>query len=571
MKTKIALICVIIALLSTTIFTACALIDPYTVIFNVNAPDVEEIKPMSSSDIHKNGLPTPTRDGWIFAGWYMDNQTWEYEYSPDDDSGLKGKIELYARWAKEECTVTFVVYDGKSVQSKSVVTVGGGDVVTPPKVKHTNPTKVFSGWFTDSDCENKWDGEAVYDDITLYAKWYNYYDNPMFVLPKIYIRTKNGVEKIDHGVYTPVSVSMTNSDEDFSNVDAEIKGRGNSTWYSFDKKPYKIKFAKKINLFGMGKRRDWILLANAMDHTLMRNYLAFYIAANLDEPYTSGSQWVHLFINGKYEGVYLLCEQTESGPHRVDIETVHTEDDTDVGFLVEYGGSADVNENKFFKFETVKGNNIHYQMTDHLAVIKYPKGADCTDEQRDYISMYANEVNWAIMKKQWSKITYLVDIDSFVNYFIVEEILLNNDMGWNFFFYKPAGGKLCLGPHWDLDQSAGNSSYGGETYRGWNAGSPHPWFESLVQMDEFIELVRERWLEKYDFIHTIPSFIDEKAAEYQYDIAANFTRWNVLGKSHWRSVPSLDMETTYQGHIDYLKTWLKNRISWIEKEIGVRK
>ena len=569
MKTKIALLCIIVLLLSATVFIVCAIINPYTVIFNVNAPDVAKIKPMTSSAIHKKGLPTPERSGWIFVGWYTDNQIWEREYSPDDNSGLKGKVELYARWAKEECTVAFKVYDGNTVQSKTVVKVRGGDVVTPPNVKHTNSTKVFSGWFTDSAYNNKWDGEAVYDDITLYAKWCNYYDSPFLVLPKIYITTKSGEREISHDKYTPVSVSMTNSNKDFNDVDAQIKGRGNSTWYSFEKKPYKIKFTKKMNLFGMGKRKDWVLLANAMDHSLMRNYLAFYIAENLDEPYTSGSQWVHFFLNGNYEGVYLLCEQTESGPHRVDIETEHTKEDTDVGFLIEYGGSADVKNNKFFKFDFVNGKKIYFQMTDHLAVIKYPKGADCTDEQREYISIYANEVNWAILRKQWNKILRLVDIDSFVNYFIVEEILLNNDMGWNFFFYKPAGGKLCLGPHWDLDQSAGNSSYGGETYQGWHAGSPHPWFESLVQMDEFIKLVRERWIEKYAFIHSIPAFIDEKAAEYQHDIEVNFTRWNVLGVSHWRSVPSLDRRTTYQGHIDYLKTWLKNRIKWIEKKIGV--
>ena len=126
-------------------------------------------------------------------------------------------------------------------------------------------------------------------------------------------------------------------------------------------------------------------------------------------------------------------------------------------------------------------------------------------------------------------------------------------------------------PSLGFRQAAGASAYGGETYEGWSAGSPHPWFEALVQIDEFIELARERWTEKYDFIHSIPdTFIDEKVTEYQYDIAANFTRWKVLGVRHWRSVGSLDQEKTYQGHIDYLKTWLTNRIDWIEKEIGVQ-
>ena len=539
----------------------------YKVTFNLNYDTDAEAVIMTGGKIKSNGTPLPERDGYEFLGWYTDIGILEDEFSTKNK--YEDEITVYARWNKVVCDITFDMMGGVIVSGETEVTVKKGETVTPPEIEYKNTSKFFMGWYTDAAYMGIWDGSAVTGDMTLYAGWGNYYDKDELVLPKIYIDLL-GAERVRKSTYIPIEVAMTNSDEDFPAVSAQIRGRGNSTWGEFEKRPYRIKFDSKRDMFGMGARKDWILLANAMDHSLMRNYITFVMANEMSDPYTSESQWVHLYIDNKYEGVYLLCEQTESGNYRVDVETDHTAAETDVGFMIEYGGSADVDEDKYFHFKNVNNKRLHYQMTDHNAVIKYPKGADCTNAQRDYIADYANQVNTAIMTQTWDDIIELVDIDTFVDNFIVTEIMLNNDMGWNFFFYKPAGGKLCLGPHWDYDQAAGASAYGGETYEGWNAGSPHPWFEALVLMKEFRDLVRERWLEVSDFLHSIPdTFIDEKAEEYKYDIEANFTRWKVLGERHWRSVRSLDRETTYDGHKEYLKTWLNNRIDWIEGQLGI--
>ena len=541
--------------------------DSYKVTFDVNYDADTEAVVMGDGKVRRSGVMIPERDGYEFAGWYTDKDTLENEFSPEKDA-YQEAVTVYARWIKLMCDIKFDLKGGIAVSGATEITVKKGETVTPPEVEYRNTNKFFTGWYTDEAYMSKWDG-TISGDMTLYAGWGNYYDKDELVLPKIYIDLL-GAERVRKSVYIPIKVSMTNSDEDFSPVTAQIRGRGNSTWGEFEKRPYRIKFDSKRDMFGMGARKDWILLASAMDHSLMRNYITFVMANEMGDPYTSESQWVHVFIDNKYEGVYLLCEQTESGNHRVDVETDHAKTDIDVGFMIEYGGSADIDEDKYFYFSNISNKRLRYQMTDHHAVIKYPKGNDCTNAQRDYIADYANKVNTAIMKNVWEDIIELVDIDTFVDNFIVTEIMLNNDMGWNFFFYKPAGGKLCLGPHWDYDQAAGASEWGGETYEGWNAGSPHPWFEALVLMEEFRDLVRDRWLEVRDFLHSIPdTFIDEKAEEYKYDIEANFTRWKVLGERHWRSVRSLDRETTYDGHKEYLKTWLKNRLAWIEGQLGI--
>jgi Listeria/Bacterioides repeat len=550
---------VILLTLVMLFITGCS---SYDVTFDLNYDNAIESK------IKRNGTPSPEREGYEFAGWYLDNGTWNNEFSPDSKD-LNGEITVYAKWNKVTCTVIFDATEGRVVLSDEEITVRSGEEFELPRVEHRSDSKFLIGWYTDAECKNLLEDRVVYDDTILYAKWGTYYDKDTLVLPKIYIDLL-GAERVRKSTYIPIEVSMTNSDEDFAPRGAEIRGRGNSTWGEFEKRPYRIKFNIKKDMFGMGARKDWILLASAMDHSLMRNYITFVMANEMGDPYTSQSQWVHLFIDGKYEGVYLLCEQTESGSYRVDVETDHTAADVDVGFFIEYGGSADIDDDKFFGFKKVTNKNLFYQMTDHAAVIKYPKGPDCTNEQAKYISDYTNQVNTAIMKQLWDDIIELVDIDTFVDNFIVTEIMLNNDMGWNFFFYKPAGGKLCLGPHWDYDQAAGASQWGGETYEGWNAGSPHPWFEALIQMEEFRALVKERWLEVRDFLHSIPdTFIDKKAEEYKDDIETNFIRWKVLGVPHWRSVWSLDKETTYNGHKEYLKTWLKNRLNWIEGQLGI--
>jgi len=556
------------------IFLAYALSDPYTLFFNVNAEDAQTIPSLSASKVEKNGIPVPERDGWVFLGWYLDNKVWEDKFSIDADRAVRGKIDLYAKWGREKCEVIFDTTGGLVVWGEDSMTVSCGEIPLPPEVISDDENKTFGGWYKDPLYVSRWDEETpVIDNMTFYANWVGYYDKYDIVLPKMYITIDKSKEGIDLYEYSPIAVSITNTESKYTLTDAEaqIKGRGNSTWWNFSKKPYKIKLTKKADLFDIGARKDWILLANAMDHSLMRNYIAFVMANEFGDAYTSQSQWIHLFINDEYLGIYLLCEQTESGPHRVDIEDDYTEDGLDVGFLIQYGGSADVYGSHAFRFDYVNNKRLYFQMTDHFAVIEYPKGITCTEKQRDYIAEYSNRVNVAIMKNNWEDIVELVDIDTFVDNFIVTEIMLNNDMGWNFFFYKPAGEKLALGPHWDYDQAAGASAYGGETYEGWNAGSPHPWFEALILIDEFMALVKDRWLEMRDFIHSVPNtFIDQKAAEYSADIDANFTRWRVLGTPNWRSVPSIENETTYEGNKTYLKLWLSNRINWIEGELGIQ-
>ena len=98
----------------------------------------------------------------------------------------------------------------------------------------------------------------------------------------------------------------------------EIKLRGNSTRY-LNKRPYKIKLETKSDLFAMGENKHWVLLANDIDHTLIRNKITLDFASAIGMKFASESQLVSLFLNGNYQGVYQLCEHIRVGEERVDI------------------------------------------------------------------------------------------------------------------------------------------------------------------------------------------------------------------------------------------------------------
>ena len=124
----------------------------------------------------------------------------------------------------------------------------------------------------------------------------------------------------------------TRSPGEVIETDLQIKGRGNSTWTRWLKKPYRLKFYEKVSLLGEHKDRSWVLLANFADKSALRNHTALYLGkiSNLD--YTPSSHFVDLTLNGRYDGTYELCEKIKISNHRVAVG--------DDGFLLEVDGRA---------------------------------------------------------------------------------------------------------------------------------------------------------------------------------------------------------------------------------------
>lgn len=398
-----------------------------------------------------------------------------------------------------------------------------------------------------------------------------FYDESKLQLPILNINTFDGSGISSKTEYKNATIEITNTSPNYKKAKTavSIRGRGNSTWTRFEKKPYKLKFSMKTDMFGMGKAKKWVLLANAMDDTMLRSALAFDLGKTLGLEFTSDYRYVNVFLNGKYEGVYILCEQQEVGETRVNINPSKS-GEVDTGYFLESLGE-NISSKPHFTLPTVNGQYLgDVGYNTHRVYIHSPKESNLTDAQKAYIQDYVTQVNDAIFNHDWAEINKLCDINSFVNMFLVDEVFLNNDCGYSFYMYKKAGGKLQLGPLWDFDQSAGDSAHGTATYKGWYAGSEHKWYTQLIQIPEFKALVRARYIEKKADIYKMVESVDTKAEQNSFDFAmSNYVHNNFGNRNRWRTIPEIYSLNSYSKHVAYLKTWFTNRLIWMEDQLSV--
>ena len=218
-------------------------------------------------------------------------------------------------------------------------------------------------------------------------------------VPTIYINTENGVGVTSKDNYVTAYVSVRgakNADDNITDVLAEIKGRGNSTW-GMDKKPYRLKFDKKIKFLGnAAKEKNWVLLANYADKTLMRNALAFETARNMFEfGFTPSVTFVDVVLNGENLGSYMLTDQVEVKSKRVPVteqDETTTINDPEItgGYLIEVDGFAD---SEISWFQTTKGMKV---------TIKYPKDDEINSDQSSYITNYTQQMENALFSSNYT-------------------------------------------------------------------------------------------------------------------------------------------------------------------------
>lgn len=430
---------------------------------------------------------------------------------------------------------------------------GGNDPAPAPTPAPFTPWTVSSCVMSHADI-------PTLDDVA--------YDEDALTLPIFDLVTDDHRSITSTKYYKTAKISLSGAGEyNFTETPVSVRGRGNSTWHEFAKKPYKLKFDEKVDLFGMGAAKKWVLLANALDETMLRNALAFSLATALDLPYTTPYRFVNLFLNGRYLGVYMLCEQVEEGANRVDVKSSKT-GLLDTGYLLEATEQKNSEEDdQFFTLPVAEGVTLGSEGWFQFN-IKSPEAEECTDAQCAFIRDYVKRVNEAIFCEDWDAVCELCDVDTFVNMFLVNQVMLPTDMGYCFFLYKYAGGKLCMGPAWDFDQSSASSNFGSTAYTGWDAGVPHQWLMMLWDYyPEFRQLVTARYAEKVNDVRATVDLIDRLANGMAYDIAMNTYVWHPFGNpDRWRIPDDLVPLTDYRAHATYLKTWMHNRIAWLEKQ-----
>ena len=381
---------------------------------------------------------------------------------------------------------------------------------------------------------------------------------PLFVIQTEYgdsITSKEEYIKSDLHLY-----SNQNPGGNKIEIPMQIRGRGNSTWL-YEKKPYRLKLNTRQSLLGMPAHRDWVLLANYADKSLIRNQLAYEMSKRFGLNYTPRSQFVDVVLNNQYIGNYLLSEQIEIDANRLNIQKMKVTDTTGENLTGAYLIEADAR---------LDGPNWFYSGEGIPFLVKEPENLQ--PQQGKYIVDYINEVEKSIFSVNFddSLLGYQskIDVPSFVNWYLLNEILKNNDANFfsSVFMYKNKGQKLTMGPVWDYDIAAGNVNYYFNDYpQGWWVQG-NRWYQGLFLDINFRNAIINRWNALlFSNIKTLPNFIDSVAHKLQLSQELNYQVWPTLDSL---IQPNPAARGSYNAEVEALKDWLKIRINWMESQFN---
>lgn len=416
-------------------------------------------------------------------------------------------------------------------------------------------------------------------------------------LPSVFIDT-NGAAIPDKINYVSASISIVGGENGYvGNIyaaSAGIKLRGNSTM-GYDKKPYRIKFDKKQNVFGLGKAKSWTLIANYLDPAFIRNEIAYNFASRLNQltgslrddgfvVFSPRMRSVEVYLNGTYVGLYDLCDHIQADSTRVAIDEDEDENGNilgslDTGYFIEVEDPSRVlaeyetEGTAYFSVDAggSDGDKLYFQF-------KLPDPP--TQDQINYIQDYVQNVSDLILARS-SEVWNYIDMDSFIDWYLANELFKNTDSALlsSCYFFKDKGGKLKMGPVWDFDLSAGAVSYGGMSDpTGWRTRNPEnaAWFECLFSMSEFSNAVNERWelLHKNGIFDAIFTDIDEHLKTLEESATRNYDLWqnsyvNAVNSTSWLTVPDkLLTAGRWEEQVQYVRSFLLARINWMDEQFG---
>ncbi len=304
---------------------------------------------------------------------------------------------------------------------------------------------------------------AVGEDITLYAVRQSDFES---YFPVLDIKTKGEIKDKENYVEARISLYNTDAEYAFSSAKAGIRLRGNSTMY-YDKKPYRIKFDEKKSMLGEPAHKSWVLLADYLDASLMKNKAAFYFAGGLSGlEFTSCAHHVEVKLNGVYQGVYLLCDQIQEQKNtRVPIE-VKELGERRIPFLIEKDYRAESESETEYDW---------FAFGEHTYAIKYPE--NLTKLQYDYIVEYYSRLETAVKENDLDTVRAHVDMNSLYDFYIVNEMFFNRDaLFTSCYMYKTTDGKLKFGPVWDFDWTLDTPWTGKPTVHNDTASAALPYF-----------------------------------------------------------------------------------------------
>ena len=413
--------------------------------------------------------------------------------------------------------------------------------------------------------------------------------------PKIPVQ----MEIFDNG---PGQLNQLSSTPSISTV-AGVEYRGSTSqadFYflpGFVKKPYGIELwtdttgvkAKNLSLVQMPEESDWVLNASYNDRSFMRDFIAQNVAGRLGLLH-SNAKFVELIINDEYRGVYVLMEKVKQGKNRVPISdlypTENAGDDVTGGYLLKIdktSGSPSTSWKSNYTSGISATQKCEFQ-------IEYPQYGIITQQQliyiRDYINNWEKKLMTEDMNDPKASFRDYMDVSSFVNYFILNEVTRNVD-GYRLstYLYKDKeslGGKIKMGPAWDFNIAFGNADYlngwktDGFVYKAMeNDGGKNDywqvpfWWNKLIQDASFRKALATRWKTvRSSFLNTNTLFatIDSAQVALKDPLTRNFQKYPLMGKKIW---PNYYVGATLSDEVNWLKNWIQGRLVWLDAQMAV--
>ena len=379
-------------------------------------------------------------------------------------------------------------------------------------------------------------------------------DYPYANIPRIVIYTVNQQKIKDRETEIPAKLQIWGQKEAESEVlDLTIRGRGNTSWNKMPKKSYKIEFEKKQSMLGMPKDRDWALIANYADKTLMRNYLAYHLSAAIGAYYAPRCEFAELYLNGEYLGVYLMTETIKIGKNRVNIP------EDDFSYIIEFDEKYRSNEQVVFS-DVITDDGVGKPFRIHD-----PKNANnaTLDTAQNHIRNFEKFLK-KIKNKENNSVDDWIDIEESAKHYWIQELFKNPDACFytSVFFSWIKGKKIMMGPVWDFDLSIGNhSSKSMNKVESWQI--LNYWNAYLFKDSLYRETIRNTWKMNVNLFESVSDSIDGAYAKIKKAAQNNFKKWNVLSDttlSSWKN----QSFTSYKESVVFIKNWLSDRIRWID-------
>ena len=367
-----------------------------------------------------------------------------------------------------------------------------------------------------------------------------------------------------------------------------LRYRG-STSYNYPKKQYQIELQDESNadkdasLLGMPAESDWILYAPYTERSLMNNQLAMKWATGSGH-YASRTRYVEAYVNTggttlQYAGVYILMEKIKAGAERVDVNKMKP---TDVSGEAVTGGYI-------FKKDRVEATEKSF--TTSLKAQKFgfvtPDELDLVQAQQDYITGYMNNFESALYSANFADpvngYAKYIDVDSFVDYWLVVEMTRNIDGFWLSTFYsKDINSKVKIGPVWDFNLALGAANYQqSSNSQGWDTDTltdaQSPYYKRLMQDPNFVQKLSDRWQEMRSGIFSNASLNADINANIDLltdhtgqptsntPVGRNFNTWAELGV-YVTTGGFYDPQGRWLEDVNLMRNWLLARVDWMDSK-----